>query len=142
MDKIYLGKTSSTFSPLPNERIYLTKHKWDCGWYWGMGYIGNTNLHTHFNSVFLKTQYQPIKNIFSETKITDKDWWVIRDLFVQAYALKECAEVYRHGGYQTTLKETTDIIQSKEMENKLNADLKIVLDKLWDFIQEITKEKD
>jgi hypothetical protein len=27
--KIYLGTQD-------NERMYVTKHKWDCNWYWAM----------------------------------------------------------------------------------------------------------
>ena len=31
MDKIYLGNTTEY------GRLYLSKHSWDCGWYWGFG---------------------------------------------------------------------------------------------------------
>ena len=48
--KIFLGHLKGT-SPSP---IYLTGFKWNCGWYWGGGYIGNKNMHTHFNSCFLE----------------------------------------------------------------------------------------
>lgn len=33
--------------------IYLTGFSWDYGWYWGGGYIGNKDLHTHFDGCFL-----------------------------------------------------------------------------------------
>ena len=72
--------------------------------------------------------------LFSETPITDKEWWVIRDLFVQAYALKKAAEVYRYGGNQTTLQGVTDLIRSADLEARLNKDLFEVLEALWEFI--------
>lgn len=33
--------------------IYLYDFKFDCGWYWAGGYIGNPRFHAHFNSAFL-----------------------------------------------------------------------------------------
>jgi hypothetical protein len=47
--KVYLGKSKY------DEKIYLSGFKWQCGWYWVGGYIGNRNMHTHFNSCFLDT---------------------------------------------------------------------------------------
>jgi len=37
------------------EPVYLEGFKWDCGWYWGGGYIGNSKFHAHFNGAFLDT---------------------------------------------------------------------------------------
>ncbi len=38
-----------------SEPIYLEGFKWDCDWYWGGGYLGNKNLHTHFDGCFLES---------------------------------------------------------------------------------------
>jgi hypothetical protein len=54
-------------------------------------------------------------------------------LFKQAYALKAAAEVYVHGGHQTTEAGVTDLIKSAEKAAQLNADLKVVLDKAWEY---------
>lgn len=48
-DQVYLGTT------LDNEKLYLSKPSWDCDWYWGFGYVGNKNLHTHLNYLYLET---------------------------------------------------------------------------------------
>ena len=137
-DKIILGKVKEDYKKyqVAGEIIYLSKHSWDCGWYWGFGYIGNERLHTHFDSEFLGEETD-IRNIFETTDIRQDEWWILRDLFVQAYSLRKCAETYRHGGHQTTTKGITDIIQSKVMEKKINADLKIVLDKIWSILESI-----
>ena len=37
-----------------SEPIFLEGFKWDCDWYWGGGYLGNKNLHTHFDGCFLE----------------------------------------------------------------------------------------
>jgi hypothetical protein len=55
-------------------------------------------------------------------------------LFIQAYALKECAEIYQYGGHQTTEKQITDIIKDKAKADNLNKDLKKVLDLIWDLV--------
>ena len=134
--KKLIGTTTMDFGNFyVGDKIYLDKHEWDCGWYWGFGYIGNKDLHCHFNDTFLKST-----DIFPSThfksNLTDNQWWIVRDLFVQAYALKKCAEVYRYGGHQTTAQGTTDLIRDDEMCTRLNSDLRIILDKIWELIQE------
>jgi hypothetical protein len=134
--KIFLGRTASNFEEMPDEPLYIDKHSFDCGWYWGFGYIGNKNLHMHIESLIKSKTYEASK-IFKTTKITDSEWWVIRDLFMQAYALKEAAAVYRHGGHQTTKAGVTDVIKNPDMADKLNADLKTVLGTVWNLLLEI-----
>ena len=46
--KVFLGFIKGTIEP-----VYLNGFSWDCGWYWGGGYIGNTRFHAHFNGAFL-----------------------------------------------------------------------------------------
>ena len=46
----YLGRIKGT-----NEDVYLYDFSWNCDWYWGGGYIGNRNFHSHFDSCFLDT---------------------------------------------------------------------------------------
>ena len=118
--------------------IWLEKHKWDCSWYWAFGYLGNKDCHFHFDSLLYPkvggSVLHKAYELFEETRIADNEWWVIRDLFVQAYALKRAAEVYRYGGHQTTLAGTTDIIKDESMEKHINKDLEIVLNRLWDVV--------
>jgi uncharacterized protein YerC len=59
-------------------------------------------------------------------------------LFKQAYALKECAEVYQYGGHCTTSAETK-VIKSLDVAKMLNQDLKIVLDTVWELLEKISK---
>jgi len=47
--KVYLGDTKGHYK----ERVYLNGFTWDCGWYWGGGYISTRTMHTHFDGYFL-----------------------------------------------------------------------------------------
>lgn len=127
MDKMYLGNTTEY------GRLYLSRHSWDCGWYWGFGYIGNSRLHMHIDSL-INGEYDVNKIFDGGASITQDQWWIIRDLFTQAYALKKAAEVYRHGGHQTSKPGITDCIKNLEMAAQINKDLETVLDKVWDFL--------
>lgn len=141
MTKIYIGKLKSegNHSIYAGEKLWLSKHTWDCGWYWSLGYIGNKDLHAHFK-VFLQDT-KCASEIFEEQMFTDNEWWVIRDLFAQAYALKKAAEIYKYGGHQTSKRGVTDIIKSEDKADEINADLKAVIDKVWDFMNECIKNQ-
>ena len=134
-EKIYLGRIKKDFkdSTIANENLYLSKHSWDCGWYWGFGYIGNRNLHCHFDGHLLFKW--EIADIFVEPRYTQKTWYAIQDLFKQAYALKNAAEVYRLGGYITSDQSISAVVRDKELETRLNADLQKVLDCLWRVLE-------
>lgn len=137
-NKILLGKLKSDAGTCADgENLWLEKHKWDCGWYWAFGYVGNKNCHFHFDSLlYIKDGKGSIKytasDLFQSTEITDREWWLMRDLFTQAYALKKAAEVYQHGGHQMFKAGVTDIIANKERADQINADLQKVLDLVWD----------
>lgn len=135
---IYLG-TLAPGQLFGGEKIWLEKHSWNCDWYWGFGYIGNRNLHFHINSLIKEPAPCEASSLFSETKISDDTWWIARDLFIQAYALKNAAEVYQYGGSQRPKKGVTDIIENPETAKQLNADLEKVLDKAWELIKESTQ---
>lgn len=140
MEKIFIGtvredyKNGERSSYVAGERIYITKHSWDCGWYWGFGYVGNQRLHTHFDGAFLGAETN-VNKIFVKPVLTQEEWWLVRDLFIQAYALKKAAEVYRYGGHQTSEPGITDMIRDDEMCKRLNEDLRKVLDKVWEIFE-------
>lgn len=137
MQKIYLGKI--TTGEFQNEPIWLTKHSWDCGWYWSFGYIGNRNLHTHFNYQFMKDWEFDITKVLTDTKLNQQDWDNIMDLFKQAYALKNAAKIYQYGGHIST-NEVTKVVRSEEIARQLNNDLEKILDRLWEYLLNVTSK--
>jgi hypothetical protein len=135
-DKIYLGKLREDFPEIGGELIYLYKHSWDCNWYWGMGYIGNKDLHTHFDLSFLGRSFESdITSVFSKTKLTQNNWWTILEMFQSAYALKEAAELYHRGGSHISNNLCREKLKNEELAARLNKDLKEVLDTVWMYIE-------
>jgi hypothetical protein len=127
--KIYLGNSEEWGS------VYLSWHKWDCDWYWAFGYLGNVNCHYHFDD-YLDGKHWKVESVFTSTWIKQELWWLMLDLFKQAYALKRVAEVYRHGGRVSSKPGITDAIKSQDKAAIINADLKIVLDKIKEVVIE------
>jgi len=121
-----------------DDTLYLYKHSWDCNWYWGFGYIGNTRLHMHISALINHPdKYEPdwtdVGTHFADTWLTQDQWWILRDLFIAAYALKSAAEAYRHGGHQTASAAQYRVI-NPNMEKHINDDLKVVLDNIWNLL--------
>jgi hypothetical protein len=128
--KLLLGK-------IDNENIYLSKHSWDCDWYWGFGYIGNSKSHFHIDS--LLNEVWEVNKIFTNATLTQSAWWITRELFHQAYGLKQAAAIYRRGANQVISTGLTDSILSSSKEDQINADLEKVLDTLWDYLTDQLK---
>ena len=127
-DKILIGTTEDY------GRIYLRKHSWNQGWFWGFGYLANKNCHYHMKS-YLDGEHWEINKTFTTSPLTQENWYIILDLFKQAYALKEAAEIYQYGGHiSQRLKNVTDIITNQGHADLLNHDLKVLLDTTWDYI--------
>ena len=100
--------------------VYLVKASWDCGWYWGFGYVqsynrGDMETHEHIDSSymgkqkvwdnekkeFVETEY--IHNIYDcpklvETTFSEEEGWQLSELFSQFYKFKEVASILHRGG--------------------------------------------
>ena len=155
--KVYLGKTKGS-NP---ERIYLRGFSWDCNWYWGGGYLGNRNMHTHFDGCFLNSPdsrghslgsfYDPwtrlpeylkeedVKRMengaavwenldffLDDAQFTPNQWWRIKDLYKQFYALKETANVFHSGGHCTSEGRNKKEI-NKRKEGSINKHIEEVI---------------
>lgn len=112
-------------------RHWLEAPRWDCGWYWGFGYVEvyqqnwlpskarDINEHTHIESsfigqpqdhydiekkAFVKGEY--IHNIYdslklAQTTFNENEGWILTELFKQFYLLKDMASLYGSGGMNT-----------------------------------------
>lgn len=143
-EKTFLGKSNG-------ENIYLTAPSWDCGWYWGFGYLGNNRCHYHVSglekieSYNLQKEvwqydfvnlYDGFKKHFGDTFIVknDSDIWKLAELFKTFYTLRECAEVLGRGGSHITTNACKDIIINKNEVDRINS---IVLPAIFDEIYTI-----
>ena len=100
---------------------WLEHPQWDCGWYWGFGYVstypnnnnpgrsrdiqshqhvdsslmGQMEKYDHEKGCFVKGEY--VSNIFDapllhKTTFTESEGWKLSELFKQFYLLQEMAE--------------------------------------------------
>jgi hypothetical protein len=82
---------------------WLEAPTWDCGWYWGFGYIVTytDNLSPQFSRDLLSHQHATHEFFESGTitdwTVTDKELWEIRELFAQFYTLRKTAEYFGRG---------------------------------------------
>jgi len=112
---------------------WLEEPKWDCGWYWGFGYIitytnnrnpylaKDINSHSHFDGFvgtqeeydhdkgcFVKGEY--IHNIYNsprlaKTVFSEKEGWKLSELFKQFYLLQDMARFCHQGNTNTCIVE-------------------------------------
>jgi len=88
----------------------------------------------HFSNIILDNNFK-YSEMFEDNYYNNKNWWVIRDLFKQAYYLDKATRVYIYGGFQTQDKpEIRNVVKSKKRYKRINYDVKIILDTVWDFI--------
>ena len=114
---------------------WLEEPSWDCGWYYGFGFVEtythNTrpdlardiNSHQHFDSLFLngpKCSKDMFKEFFAETPLSDDEIWELVDYMKTFYTLKSVAELFKHGYSWQTSKAKIDQLQSDEQNDLVN----------------------
>ena len=114
---------------------WLEEPSWDCGWYWGFGYIetytNNRNpelardiqSHSHFDYMFMRgpeCTRDNFKKFFKETPLTDDEIWELVDYMKTFYTLKDTAELFKHGYSWQTSKAKIDQLQSEEQQDLVN----------------------
>lgn len=92
-------------------KYWLEAPSWDCGWYWGFGYIETyTNngspsnskdilSHQHADNFMSKwfKSWNGSKPILENTTFTEKEGWELSELFEQFYFLQKAAENFARG---------------------------------------------
>lgn len=145
--KIILGKTNYLLGEKDGEKIWLVAPSWDCGWYWGFGYLeaygrrfGQLDIttHTHFDSEILnngKTNaFNYFKEYFTKTPLTDSEIWLLCDYMQTFYTLRKTAETFRHGYSYFTGKAKIDDLQRTDLEKEINQNM---LPKLFKEIEKL-----
>ena len=130
-DKFYLGENEH------NEGIWLSAPSWDCGWYWGFGYLGNRNCHYHvsgLNDGKNQNMYDAFKEHFGDSlRILDTDLWTVCELFSTFYTLSKTAEVLGRGGGNYTTNPIQEVITNKDETKRINE---VVLPQLFDALHD------
>ena len=95
-DKILLFKAD-------NNRYYLRKPKFDCGWYWGLGYLATgRGSHLHFDTYFENKPFCDALADFDDTPFTKEESYIITDYMGQLYTLSEMADMLHLGNTHVT----------------------------------------
>jgi hypothetical protein len=132
------------------QKIYLSAPSWDCGWYWGFGYLGNSQTHYHVDGLKTREWYDAEKKCFQSErlnlfdgfkkhfgnsfKITDKDLWTLSELFETFYTLRKTAEVLGRGGAHLTSNPAAEVIKNPEEVTRIND---VVLPQIFEEIYKI-----
>jgi len=141
--KILIGKRDG-------KNIYLSSPSWDCGWYWGFGYLGNNDCHYHVDGLTKHENYNfetksfqyEFTNLFDGFKkhfgnsliVRDSQLWKLCELFKTFYVLKETAEVLGRGGSNYGNNPCSDIIKNTDEVERIN---KIVFPEIFEAIYKI-----
>lgn len=143
-EKYYMGINNG-------QKIWLFPPKWDCGWYWGFGYLGNANCHYHLDGVAKdKNLYDALLEHFKERFIFTANieanaysnkLWTFCELVQTAYTLKEAAEVLGRGGSHFTTNPCVDTIKNTEETARLNNEvLPAIFDAIGALLAEVTRQ--
>lgn len=140
------GKKYFLLGRLNGENYWLESASFDCGWYWGFGYIEVFNkfktdivLHTHYDGFLFKQNEKgdyihTLKDITGfETPLTDAEQWELSDLMKSFYSLQDTAEIFYQGNSHFTSNCKLDL-KNAELYNKINKEL---LPKIFERVYQI-----
>jgi len=139
-NKVFLGSNES------KGRIYLSAPSWDCGWYWGFGYLGNRNCHYHLDGIGKKENlnlFDILKKHFAAEdfifKGNDNELWTFCELVKTTYTLRETAEVLGRGGSNYLKNPCKNLITNKDETKRINE---IVLPAIFDELLDLLTSKE
>lgn len=129
--------------------VWLKEPSWDCGWYWGFGYMEiytnddcprlsrDIETHTHFDMEIINGKshsFDNFKEYFIETPLNNNEIWLLCDYMNTFYTLKKSAEIFERGGSHYTEKAFIEEVQNKDIYEKINKE---ILPALFDRIQKL-----
>lgn len=117
-----------------HDYIYMRDFSWDCGWYWGGGYMTNCykntrcSGHYHFDSTYLTgaNAIEKYNKDFVKSTLTESEWYRLLDLMTQFYNLRKSAEIFQYGGHYTS-KGRTEKELNKDQADFINNHIKEVI---------------
>lgn len=129
-------------------KLFLVAPSWNCGWYWGFGYIETyTNnshpersrdiaSHNHFDSLFGNNcnLYDGFKRIIKDSTLSDSELWQLCDYMKTFYCLRETADILGFGHSYYAEKAKLDIVKDEAYAERIN---KVVLPELFKHIEDL-----
>ena len=130
-------------------KYYLQKATFDCGWYWGGGYVetftNNRNpeksrdisTHQHFDSLIFNRKgngFDNFKAIFVNNPFTDSEIWMICELMKTFYIMREYSDCIYRGSANYSSNPVINTIKSDSEYKRIND---IVIPELWEKLYSI-----
>ena len=128
-EKVYFG-----YHKEMKEKIYLFRPKWDCGWYWGFGYLGNENCHYHLHNYANGRKinmYDALKNDYVLNTKIERDLWKFCELVKTIYSLRETGEILNRGGSHYSSNPFKELIKNDKEYKRINE---IVLPEMMQYL--------
>lgn len=114
---------------------YLAPPSWDCGWYWGFGYLQSKDIHHHIDTLDRTSNiWDALKAYYGDTlTITDDaDLWTFCELVATFYALKKSAEVLGRGGAHYGTNPVADVVKNEAEARRINE---VVMPAIFDALE-------
>lgn len=119
--------------------VFIVRPTWDCGWYWGFGYlercnprIGDVDFHTHIDHEFGTNKdgrrvnwYEGMQELLDQGDVfvDDHDRWKFLEIVKTIYNLRMTAEVLGLGGSNYDNNPLSDEIYNPIEVRRINEDL-------------------
>lgn len=132
-----------------NRLVWIEAPKWDCGWYWGFGYIerytnnknpskakdieshshfqgeivGQQEFYNHEKQVFQKGEYIHHLNEnpnFKASVLTDGESWLLSELMSSFYILQKTAEFFKDGKSNLTDNPLKESFKRQDWRKEIN----------------------
>ena len=110
-------------------KYWLEAPSWDCGWYWGFGYIEtyqnnrkpslarDIDGHQHAEG-FYRKWWNSDEAILKLTTFTEAEGWELSELFKRFEILKESAGLFGRGGAHVS--GTSDYLKREDLAKEIN----------------------
>ena len=127
---------------------FLKEASWDCGWYWGGGYVqsytNNRNpekskdirTHNHFDSMFLEgNALDNFKSFFKVTPFSDEEIYQIIELMKSFYIARRYSDMLYSGGAHYTANPVRETIVNVDEYNRINnVVIPAIMNKLYEIL--------
>ena len=132
---------------------WLQESKFDCGWYWAIGYVEtytnnqnphisrDINSHQHFDGLFFnknKCSYDVFNEFFEESTLDKKELWTFLELMKSLYTLRKYSDMLHIGGSHFTSNPCKEIIKNDDEYDRIN---KIVIPALLEKVYSMLSDE-
>lgn len=133
--------------------IWLEEASWDCGWYWGIGYVetftndkypnlsNDISSHHHFDSLFLFDKKEDgvskFKKLMKETTLSNAELWQFIDYMHSMYIARKWSDICYRGKSNYAAKLPDDIKKLTKSNSEYSRINKIVIPNLLEKVYDL-----